>query len=131
MMKSTTYTIQEISTLTGLPHSTLRYYEALGLLEPVARASNGHRRYGDTDLRRIELIKKLRHTGMTLDAIGAFVALYREGSATAGQRRAILLAHRETVRAQVAELLETLDFIDTKIRMYEEEEVDYEVSLVR
>ena len=32
-----TYTIQEISEKTGLPTSTLRYYEEMGLLEPVWR----------------------------------------------------------------------------------------------
>jgi len=131
MMKPALYTIQEVSVLTDLPHSTLRYYEEIGLLEPVERASNGHRRYGEADLRRIDLIKKLRLTGMTIEAMCDFVALYRDGSVTAGQRQDILTAHRQVVQTKVDELLETLDFIDFKIRLYAEEEANHEVSFVR
>lgn len=130
MMKPKTFTIQVISEITDLPHSTLRYYEEIGLLEPVARANNGHRRYSEADLRRIEMIKKLRRTGMTIDAMRDFVALYRGGTATATQRREILEAHRQKVQAQVDEMLETLDFIDYKIGLYKEEEVNHEVSLI-
>lgn len=130
MMKPKTFTIQVISEITDLPHSTLRYYEEIGLLEPVARANNGHRRYSEADLRRIEMIKKLRRTSMTIDAMRDFVALYRGGTATATQRREILEAHRQKVQAQVDEMLETLDFIDYKIGLYKEEEVNHEVSLI-
>ncbi|HEY9395228.1 MAG TPA: MerR family DNA-binding transcriptional regulator, partial [Nocardioides sp.] len=46
-----TYTIREVATLTGLPASTLRYYETIGLISPVSRgASSGHRVYDETDL---------------------------------------------------------------------------------
>ena len=101
------------------------------MLEPVERAGNGHRRYGEADLRRIDLIKKLRLTGMTIEAMCDFVALYRDGSVTARQRRDILTAHRQVVQTKVDELLETLDFIDFKIRLYAEEEANHEVSFVR
>ena len=109
MMEPTVFTIQEVSDLTDLPNSTLRYYEEIGLLEPVTRASNGHRRYSEADLQRIELVKKLRLTGMALETMQAFVALYRDGSATAGQRRAKaraeLLASRMdfSIHAEAAE----------------------------
>jgi predicted site-specific integrase-resolvase len=38
-------TIQQVAQQTGLSVHTLRYYERNGLLEPVDRASSGHRRY--------------------------------------------------------------------------------------
>lgn len=130
MMKPKTFTIQEIRQVTNLPHSTLRYYEEMGLLAPVERASNGHRRYTEADLQRIDMIKKLRLTGMTIDAMREFLALYRGGTITATQRREILEAQRQKVQAQMNDLLETLDFIDYKIGLYKEEEVNHEVSLV-
>lgn len=40
-----TYTTSEIAARTGVSIPTLRYYERIGVLDPVARASNGHRRY--------------------------------------------------------------------------------------
>lgn len=38
-------TIQQVTALTQLNEHTLRYYERIGLLDPVNRASSGHRRY--------------------------------------------------------------------------------------
>lgn len=45
-----TYSIKEAAALTGLPASTLRYYESIGVIEPVGRGeSSGHRAYTDDD----------------------------------------------------------------------------------
>src|SRR5215510_4959565 len=40
-----TLTIQEAAEATGLTTHTLRYYERIGLLAPIGRAANSHRRY--------------------------------------------------------------------------------------
>ena len=53
MTQAKTYTIQQMAEQTGLTRYTLRYYEDIGLLDSVARASNGHRRYSEADLNRI------------------------------------------------------------------------------
>lgn len=120
------YTIQEVSAATKLPTSTLRYYEELGLLDPVSRAANGHRRFTDADLRRLNLIKKLRLTEMPIEKMREFVALYRGGTSTAKQRREILTAHRLKVEERLNDLIETLGFIDQKISMYRDEEIENE-----
>ncbi len=44
-------TIQEAAEVTDLSVHTLRYYERIGLLMPVGRAANGHRRYSQQDTR--------------------------------------------------------------------------------
>ena len=126
MNSETTFTIQEISEMTELPSSTLRYYEELGLLEPVERLANGHRRYTEDDLRRITFIKKLRLIGMSLDTMREFLALYRDGKSSAKQRREILIEHRKNVQAQIDDLVEMLGFIDYKIGLYEGEEAEHE-----
>lgn len=120
-----TYTIQDVSAMTCLPSTTLRYYEDIGLLDPIARAANGHRRYTDADLARLDVIKKLRLIGMSLETMVAFVTLARYGPATAAQRCAILKAHRGQVEARIAELQEMLGFIDYKIDLYTEEAAAY------
>jgi len=126
MNQNHTYTIQAVSQETHLPTSTLRYYEDMGLLEPIERAANGHRRYTDSDLRRVKLIKRLRRTGMSIETMRDFLALYRGGTSTARQRREILTAHRETVQARVDELVDMIAFIDYKIGLYQEEEIEHE-----
>ena len=45
------YSIKEAAALTGLPSSTLRYYEQIGVIAPISRgASSGHRVYDEDDL---------------------------------------------------------------------------------
>jgi len=122
MTQETTYTIQQVAEQTGLTSYTLRYYEDFGLLEPIARAANGHRRYSQTDLNRIMLLMRLRKTNMSLDDMKYFIGLYREGSATAIERRELLEAHRRVVEEQIEELCEIRRFIDFKIGLYTEEE---------
>jgi len=45
-----TYTIKEAAEQTGVSAHTLRYYERIGLLEPIQREASGRRRYRDGDL---------------------------------------------------------------------------------
>jgi DNA-binding transcriptional MerR regulator len=46
-----TYSIKEAAALTGLPATTLRYYESTGVISPVDRGSSSkHRVYSDDDV---------------------------------------------------------------------------------
>lgn len=125
MTEQHTYTIQQVAQKTGLTVYTLRYYEEIGLLDPVPRATNGHRSFTDSDLMRIETLKKLRLTGMSIEGMKHFIDLYREGSKTARARRDLLTTHRKQVEAQIEALVEVLGFIDYKIEMYIDEEKQF------
>lgn len=122
MTQEPIYTIQQVAEQTGLTSYTLRYYEDIGLLDPIARAANGHRRYSEADLNRIMMLMRLRKTNMSLDDMKYFIGLYREGSVTAAERREMLEAHRQVITEQIEELCEIQRFIDYKIGLYTEEE---------
>ncbi len=111
-------TIQEAAATTGLTVHTLRYYERIGLLMPIGRAANGHRRYSQQDINLILTLNRWRQTGMSLVDIQHYVSLIQAGDQTAGERRAMLEAHRETVVRQLEELQATLELIDYKIQNY-------------
>ena len=114
----TSLTIQEAAEETGLTVHTLRYYERIGLLMPVDRAANGHRRYTQRDLDLIRTLNRWRQTGMPLTEIQRYVKLIQAGDSTAGERRALLEAHRQTVVEQIEQLQATLHLIDYKIQNY-------------
>jgi MerR family transcriptional regulator, aldehyde-responsive regulator len=42
--KTQLYTIREVAELSGLPESTLRYYETIGLIHPIHRDSSSKSR---------------------------------------------------------------------------------------
>ncbi|HEY7935206.1 MAG TPA: MerR family transcriptional regulator [Solirubrobacteraceae bacterium] len=58
-------TIGEVSRDSGVPASTLRYWESVGLLEQPGRVG-GKRRYDPQILRRISLIVLIKRVGFTL-----------------------------------------------------------------
>lgn len=111
-------TIQQASEKTGLSVHTLRYYERVGLLRPVGRAANGHRRYSPDDVGRIEFLNKLRATGMPIRQMCEFAALMDEGDAAIAERLRLLKAHQEVVCSYIAELQTNLAVIDYKIDLY-------------
>ncbi|MCG7284566.1 MerR family transcriptional regulator [Cellulomonas sp. ACRRI] len=117
--ESRTLTIAEAAAATGLTPHTLRYYERDGLLlDAVERASSGHRRYTERDLGWIHLLTRLRATGMPIREIREYADLVRQGEGTEPERMALLQAHRDAVRAQLAEVQDHLAAIERKIDVY-------------
>ena len=69
--------IGELSERTGVPTTTLRYYDELGLVAPAARAA-GQRRYTAAAVRHVGLILLFREIGFSLAEIGRFIAGERQ-----------------------------------------------------
>ncbi|WP_407912478.1 MerR family transcriptional regulator [Kitasatospora sp. NE20-6] len=111
-------TIGEVSASTGLTAHTLRWYERIGLLDPVDRSHSGQRRYSEADLARLAFLGRLRLTGMPVADMLRYVELAREGDHTELERRDILVAQREEVRQRIADLHATLAVLDHKIDVY-------------
>jgi DNA-binding transcriptional MerR regulator len=109
-----------VAVATGTSAHTLRYYERIGLIQPVARARSGHRRYGADDVRWVEFLRKLQATGMPIRRMLAYAVLARRGDSTISERRALLEAHRNDVARKLAEQQAHLAGIEKKVRLYEE-----------
>jgi DNA-binding transcriptional MerR regulator len=102
-----TYTIKEAAALTGLPASTLRYYESIGVIAPVSRgASSGHRVYDEADLDQIMWVACLAATGMSVGDMREYVANGRLGESAAADQVRLLSdqARRLAVEAEQVEL---------------------------
>jgi DNA-binding transcriptional MerR regulator len=68
------YTIKEAAALTGLPASTLRYYESIGVIAPISRgASSKHRVYDEDDLDQLMWVACLAATGMSVSDMKKYV----------------------------------------------------------
>lgn len=86
-----TYTIKEAAALTGLPASTLRYYESIGVIDPISRgASSGHRVYDEQDLDQLMWLACLAATGMSVSDMRSYVANGQSGPAAAGDQVRLL-----------------------------------------
>jgi MerR family copper efflux transcriptional regulator len=68
--------IGELANRTGIPASTIRYYEKEGLLPKAQRGANGYRVYQAGALERLDLIQLGQKLGFSLDAIRSIAALH-------------------------------------------------------
>jgi DNA-binding transcriptional MerR regulator len=114
------YTISEVVAFTGLTAHTLRWYERIGLMPHVDRSHTGQRRYSNRDLDWLDLVGKLRLTGMPVADMVRYAELVREGDDTFGERFELLEQTRRDVLSRMAELQDTLAVLDRKISFYAE-----------
>ncbi len=124
------YTVQEVVEKMGVTAHTLRYYERIGLLPPIARAESGHRRYSDDDLGWVRFLGLLRNTGMPIQKMQQYVCLEREGDGTMADRLPLLSKHQREVEAHIACLQTYLGAIGRKIAVYEDIIENGETDLV-
>jgi MerR family redox-sensitive transcriptional activator SoxR len=92
-------TIGELAARTGVPASTLRYYDRIGLVPATAR-SGGQRRYDPTVIGRVRAVTLCQRSGFSLEEIGRLLDGGRPWQALA--RRKV-----EELQGRIAELEET------------------------
>lgn len=112
--------IREVAAQTGLSVHTLRYWERVGLLDPVSKGADGSRRYCRRDIESVRFLQRLRMTGMPVAEMQRFAQLRRSGVATFPARLQFLLVHRQAVEGRIAGLLADLEAIDLRIDHYRE-----------
>lgn len=88
-------TVGQLAERSGVPATTLRYYDSIGLLVP-RRLPNGHRRYPVEALEQLQLVKAARSLGLSLQEVATVLG-------PAGGN-----ARREVAARKLAELDHTL-----------------------
>ena len=113
-----THSPGETVQLTGFSLDTLRYYERIGLIEPVHRAVGGQRRYREQDVEWLGVLRCLRDTGMPIARMREFAEQVRAGDGTVAHRLALLEEHDRGVADQIALLQRQRGRIREKIDYY-------------
>src|SRR5690606_35134776 len=107
--------IGEVAQRTGLSLRTIRYYEEVGLIRPSSRTQGGFRLYTEPDVARLNLVKRMKPLGFSLeqarDLLGVLDAL-DAAEADSGERDALvgrLATYRVAVQRRCTELRKELD----------------------
>ncbi|SFI75675.1 DNA-binding transcriptional regulator, MerR family [Paenibacillus sp. UNC496MF] len=111
------YTVKEAAEKADISPYTLRFYEKEGVLPSVERDANGVRLFSEADLEWIETVQALRSTGLSLAEIKRYLALYKGGEATLGQRKEMLTLQRNKVEDQIGKLMKTLERLNYKLAL--------------
>lgn len=113
------YSIQDVSKMTNIPASTLRYYDKEGLLPNLARQSSGYRLFQDCDLEMLHILQCLKSSGMTIQDMKQYIVWMQEGDSTLELRLQLFRERRAQLLAQMKALQDTLDVLDYKCDFYE------------
>jgi MerR family transcriptional regulator, copper efflux regulator len=116
----TVLSIQDAALRSGLTEPTLRYYEEVGLIGPIARdPSSGHRRYRDQDIDTLQALACLRAMGVGIEDMRTYQANRALGHAKAGEQRDLLLRHAERIEAEIETLHVHLTYLRAKAALWD------------
>jgi DNA-binding transcriptional MerR regulator len=112
--------IGDVARRTGRSVHAIRWYESQGLLPGVVRDDGGRRLYSQQHVSWLDLMERLRRTGMSIAQMRDYTALVEQGASTLTERRALLASHRRRVQETIDTWTDALALIDAKVEFYDE-----------
>jgi MerR family copper efflux transcriptional regulator len=103
--------IGQVAERTGLSLRTIRFYEENGLVVPTARSEGGFRLYSEADVARLDVVKRMKPLGFTLEEMQELLALLHDlEHASAGRSELLdrLRMFHEAATARVTALRDQL-----------------------
>ena len=113
-----TYTIAQLTKKTGIPSSTLRYYEQEGLLKNVGRSPSGQRIYTKDHIKCLDQIECFKGAGMSLAELRTFLRYEENLESSTDDMLALLEKRRSLLRAQLQEQMAAYEHLLCKLDYY-------------
>jgi len=98
--------ISQLADQVGVPTSTVRYYERIGLLTGPTRTASGYRDYDDSAAARLLFVSRARSLGLSCDQIAELLPVWGGADCAAAQDRVVHLIQRK--KAEIAERIAEL-----------------------
>jgi DNA-binding transcriptional MerR regulator len=115
--------ISELAESAGVPASTVRYYERVGLMALPARTASGYRDYGEDEAGRLLFIARARRMGLSCEQITGLLPVWAGTNCGAAHDRVIGLVREK--QAEIAERVAELEQFSAQldaVRAHLEEE---------
>lgn len=97
-------TIGQLAKSVGVPDSTIRFYERLGLLRPTGRTATNYRYYGPDAGDRLTFIRAAQAAGFELSDIKSMLAFQDGRVAPCAEVKTLVTARLKGVRGQLGKL---------------------------
>ena len=114
------YTMKEVCRETGMTYEALKFYCNEGLVPNVKRDANNHRVFDDRDVAWIKSLTCLKNCGMSIQEMKVYIDLCLQGELSIPERKVILAQKREDLLRKMAELQDSIDYIDWKQGFYDD-----------
>lgn len=99
--------ISELAGAAGVPTSTVRYYERVGLMARPARTASGYRDYADDAAAQLRFITRARRMGLSCEQITALIPVWAGANCGAAHERVGRLVDEK--QAEIAERIAELE----------------------
>lgn len=96
--------IGELSRRSGVKVPTIRFYEQIGLLEPAPRTEGNQRRYGKTEVDRLNFIRHSRELGFEVEDIRGLLTMSASPQSSCHEVDSIAINHLKEVDRRIASL---------------------------
>lgn len=106
--------ISELADHVGVPMSTVRYYERIGLLADPERTASGYRDYGADAEHRLRFITRARRMGLTCEQIAEVLPIWDGVTCGPAHERIthLVAAKRAEINERIRELERFADQLD-------------------
>ena len=105
--------ITELAEHVGVPTSTVRYYERVGLLGAPARTQSGYRDYDEADAARLLFVARARRMGLSCEHIAELLPVWGGTNCAAAHERVGQLI--DAKQAEVAERIHDLELFAAQL----------------
>ncbi len=113
------YTITETAKISGLPESTLRYYETIGLIRPIPRDKNTKRRvYSEEDVNLVVSVACLNATGFSIEDMKTFLDNRELGDEGAGAQIVLLTRQLHYLEQEVQFARLRIEYVKSKVEFW-------------
>ena len=114
--------IKQAGELFGLTTETLRYYERVGVIPPVARNKSGYREFTISDLNWVYLVTTLRSAGLSIESLIEFCQLsqLRDEKDIGGAQKQVLRDERDELDDKIDHLKDVRALLDYKLEHYDD-----------
>lgn len=113
------HTMLETCEEAGLTYQTLKFYCNEGLVPGVRRDRRNRRVFDDRTLAWVKDLACLKRCGFGIAEMKGYLALCLQGEPTIPERKAILDTKRAEIATQIAELEDSMGYIDWKQGYYD------------
>lgn len=101
-----TIVIGELAALTGTTPEAIRYYERVGVLPlPVRGGAGRYRRYGGTDVERLNFVRRARELSFSLDEVRGLLGFADQPDRPCAEVDELARAHLLAVNEKIAQLV--------------------------
>jgi len=96
--------ISTVSSRSGVPAKTIRYYESVGLIPAARRAGNGYRQYTEMDIQTLSFVQRARSLGFSVDDVASLLDLWHNKKRTSAEVQTLARQHLDRTQNKIREL---------------------------